>query len=170
MTAAMTAIYPGSFDPVTKGHLDVMRRSSELFGTLIVAVLRNTSKAPMFDIDERREMIAQAVSAEKLPAVTVTAFDGLLTDFAAEVGAQIIVRGLRAVSDVEYELQMSLMNRRLKPGLETVFLTASEDVSFISSRLVREIARLGGDVSGLVPASVLARLKERFGPGVEGKA
>ena len=94
----------------------------------------------------------------------------MLTDFAAEVGAQIIVRGLRAVSDVEYELQMSLMNRRLKPGLETVFLTASEDVSFISSRLVREIARLGGDVSGLVPASVLARLKERFGPGVEGKA
>ncbi|RMG43992.1 MAG: pantetheine-phosphate adenylyltransferase [Acidobacteria bacterium] len=161
----MKAVYPGSFDPVTMGHLDLIRRASDLFGSLVVAVLENTAKTPMFGAEERRAMIEEAVREAGLQRVEVASFDGLLSDFARQVGARVIVRGLRAVSDVEYELQMALMNRRLNPRLETLFLTAGEEVSFISSRLVREIVQLGGDVSGLVPRPVAERLARRFGPG-----
>jgi len=160
------AVYPGSFDPVTNGHIDLIQRSSALFDKLIVAILRNTEKTPLFTVPEREEMLEHAVRG--LKNVSVTSFAGLLVDYAEQIGASVIVRGIRAVSDYEYELQMALMNRRLDPGLETVFLTPGEDVSFISSRLVREIARLGGDVSRLVPGPALDRLARMFGPGVRG--
>jgi len=136
-------------------------------GSLVVAVLENTAKQPMFAVEERVAMIEASLAEAGLDRVEVAAFDGLLSEFARRVGARVIVRGLRAVSDVEYELQMALMNRRLAPGLETLFLTAGEEVSFISSRLVREIVQLGGDVAGLVPGAVAARLAERFGGGTE---
>ncbi|MBP7147163.1 MAG: pantetheine-phosphate adenylyltransferase [Acidobacteria bacterium] len=165
----LRAIYPGSFDPVTNGHLDLARRAAQVFGSLVVAVLRNTDKAPLFDAEERREMFAEALAEHGIADVRVVAFEGLLADFARAEGATIVVRGLRAISDFEFELQMALMNRRLQKGLESVFLTPGEDVSFISSRLVREIARLGGDVSGLVPTSALRRLERRFGPAVAGR-
>jgi pantetheine-phosphate adenylyltransferase len=160
--ASGRAIYPGSFDPLTLGHLDLIERAARTFDTVIVAVLNNTAKTAAFGIDERREMIAEAVREASIDNVVVDSFDGLLTDYARRQQARVIVRGLRAISDLEYELQMSLMNRRLDPELETVFLSASEDVSFISSRLVREIARLGGDVSGLVPPSIYRRIEQRF--------
>ncbi len=162
--AGAHAIYPGSFDPVTNGHLDIVRRAVDTFGGLTVAVLRNTNKAPLFDVEERRAMFIEALAEAGIPNVPVVAFDGLLVDFAREHEATIVVRGLRAISDFEYELQMALINRRLAPHLETAFLVPGEDVSFISSRLVREIARLGGDVSGLAPTASLKRLARRFGP------
>ena len=161
-TTRVAAIYPGSFDPVTIGHLDLVRRAASLFGPVTVAVLRNTSKAPLFDAEERREMFEETLAEGGIPDVSVVAFDGLLVDFARRVGARMIVRGLRAVSDFEYELQLAQMNRRLSPGLETVFLTPEESVASISSRLVREIARLGGDVSELVPPAALRRLHALF--------
>lgn len=162
------AIYPGSFDPVTLGHLDLAARAVRIYGELIVAVLRNTQKAPLFAAEERRAMLVEALAETGLPGVRVVAFDGLLADFARAERAGIVVRGLRAISDFEYELQMALMNRRLDPGLETVFLTPGEDVSFISSRLVREIARLGGNVSELVPRAALERLERLYGKSVRG--
>ena len=162
------AIYPGTFDPVTHGHLDLVRRAAGMCSELVVAVLRNTEKAPLFDADERRAMFAEALAGSGPAGVRVVAFEGLLADYARAERATFVVRGLRAISDFEYELQMALMNRRLDPGLETVFLTPGEDVSFISSRLVREIARLGGDVSRLVPGPALDRLERMFGPGVRG--
>ncbi len=170
MSECARAIYPGSFDPVTLGHLDLVRRAARIFdGGLVVAVLRNTTKSPLFSPEERREMFAAALADEGIGGVRVISFEGLLVDVARREGAKIILRGLRAVSDFEFELQMAMMNRRLAPGIETVFLTPGEDVSFISSRLVREIARLGGDVSGLVPRAALARLVERFGPAAAGE-
>jgi pantetheine-phosphate adenylyltransferase len=162
------ALYPGTFDPVTNGHLDLVRRAAGMCSELVVAVLRNTEKAPLFDADERRAMFEESLAALGPPGIRVVAFEGLLADYAQAERATFVVRGLRAISDFEYELQMALMNRRLDPGLETVFLTPGEDVSFISSRLVREIARLGGDVSRLVPAPALERLERLFGPGVRG--
>jgi len=169
MSDCARAIYPGSFDPVTLGHLDLVRRAVRIFdGGLVVAVLRNTTKTPLFSPGERREMFAEALREAGIDGVEVISFEGLLVDVARRLGARIILRGLRAVSDFEFELQMAMMNRRLAPGIETVFLTPGEDVSFISSRLVREIVRLGGDVSGLVPRAALVRLVERFGPGAEG--
>ncbi len=165
---AIRAIYPGTFDPVTNGHLDLVRRAAAMCSELVVAVLRNTGKEPLFDAEERRAMFAEALAESGPAGVRVVAFDGLLADYARAERATFVVRGLRAISDFEYELQMALMNRRLDPGLETVFLTPGEDVAFISSRLVREIARLGGDVSRLVPAPALDRLERRFGPGVRG--
>ena len=159
------AIYPGSFDPVTNGHLDIVRRAVETFGGVTVAVLRNTTKAPLFDVEERRAMFLEAVAECGIPSVRVLSFDGLLVDFARQEQAKIVVRGLRAISDYEFELQMALINRRLAPHLETVFLVPGEDVSFISSRLVREIARLGGDVSGIVPAAARTRLARLFPVG-----
>jgi len=161
--ARVRAIYPGSFDPVTLGHLDLVRRAAELVDELTVAVLRNTEKTPLFEAEDRRAMIAEALAENGLGGVAVEAFDGLLVDFARRKGARVIIRGLRAAGDFEYELQMAHMNRRLDPGIETVFLTPDESVQSVSSRLVREIAALGGDVSALVPPAVLRRLGARFG-------
>jgi len=156
----LTALYPGSFDPVTCGHLDLIERSSRLVERLIVAILRNDGKEPLFTVEERIEMMREATRS--FPNVEVDSFDGLLVDFAARRGAQVLVRGIRALSDYEYELQMALMNRRLRPEIETVFLLAGEAYSYISSRLVKEVIHLGGDIAGLVPPRVEARLKSRL--------
>ncbi len=157
MSQRPVSIYPGSFDPPTNGHLDLIERGAKLFAQLIVAILRNEEKASLFTVEERTEMLREAV--KHLPNVSVEAFDGLLVRFAAERGARVILRGIRAVSDYEYELQMALMNRKLQPGLETVFMLPGEAYSYVSSRLVKEIYRLSGDVSDLVPPIVVERLK-----------
>jgi len=154
------AIYPGSFDPVTFGHLDIIRRASQLFDSLIVAVAFNETKSPLFSTEERMMMIEEAI--EGVPGVTIKKLDGLLVDFAREENAFVVIRGLRAISDFEFEFQMALMNRRLEPRLETVFLTPKEDYTFVSSRIVKEVARLGGDVLPFVPVSVARRMKEKF--------
>ena len=154
------AIYPGSFDPITNGHLDLISRASRMVDLLVVAVLRNQSKHPLFSVEERREMISEATAG--FSHVEIASFEGLLVDYAASRGASMILRGIRAVSDYELEWQMALMNRRLRPEIETVFLTAGEEYSFISSNLVKEVASLGGSVTGTVPASVEARLKRKF--------
>ena len=155
-----TAIYPGSFDPITNGHLDLIERGSRLVDKLIVAILKNEEKRVLFSIDERTEMLREAVG--RFPNDDIASFYGLLVDFAAQSGAQVILRGIRAISDYEYELQMALMNRRLRPRIETVFLMSGEAYSFISSRLVKEVIGLGGNISGLVPPFVEQRLKERI--------
>jgi pantetheine-phosphate adenylyltransferase len=157
---SIVAIYPGSFDPVTNGHLDLIARGSRVVERLIVAVLRNESKQALFSVDERVEIVQEVV--RPFANVEVASFDGLLVDYAASRGANLILRGIRAVSDYEYELQMALMNRRLRPELETAFLMAGEAYSFLSSHLVKEVVSLGGDVSGLVPPAVEARLKAKF--------
>ena len=154
------AVYPGSFDPPTRGHEDLVRRSLALADRLIVAVAVNVVKQPLFTVDERLEMLRTAVGDDK--RVAFEAFDGLLADFAKRVGASIIVRGLRAVSDFEYEFQMALMNRQLHPSLETVFLVPAVDLTYLSSSLVREVARFGGDVSPLVHPVVASALARRF--------
>jgi pantetheine-phosphate adenylyltransferase len=157
--SSLVAIYPGSFDPITNGHLDIVTRGSRMVDKLIVAVLGNRSKQPLFSVEERIELIRCVV---KFPNVEVASFDGLLADFAAANGASMILRGIRAVSDYELEWQMALMNRRLQPGIETVFLTAGEEYSFISSKLVKEVASLGGSVAGIVPPVVAERLKTKY--------
>jgi pantetheine-phosphate adenylyltransferase len=154
------AIYPGSFDPITNGHLDVIERGARLFGRLIVSILRNESKAPLFSVEERMEMLAEVTAPWK--NIELDSFDGLLADYALRRGARVILRGIRAISDYEYELQMALMNRRLQPGVETVFLLAGEQFSFISSRLVKEVIGLGGNIAGLVPPVVERRLVDRL--------
>ncbi len=154
------AIYPGSFDPVTFGHLDLIQRAAQLFDSLIVAVALNESKNPLFSVDERIAMIRDAV--EPRPGLTVLPLDGLLVNFAREQDALVVIRGLRAISDFEFEFQMALMNRRLETRLETIFLTPKEDYTFLSSRIVKEVARLGGDVTPFVPTAVARRLKEKF--------
>ena len=156
----MVALYPGSFDPITNGHLDLIQRGSRLFDRLIVSILRNDAKQPLFSVEERMEMLREVVHV--YPNVEVDSFDGLLVDHAAEHGAMVLLRGIRAISDYEYELQMALMNRRLRPGIETVFMMANEAYSFISSRLVKEVFGLGGEITGLVPPSVEARLGRRM--------
>jgi pantetheine-phosphate adenylyltransferase len=153
------AIYPGSFDPVTNGHLDLIERGTKIFGRLVVAVLRNTEKAPLFTLAERVEMMVEATRG--FPNVEVDAFDGLLVDYARKLEAHILLRGIRAVSDYEFELQMAMMNRKLEPKLETVFMLPGEAYSYLSSRLVREIAKLGGPVNGLVPPGVEQRLRAK---------
>jgi pantetheine-phosphate adenylyltransferase len=154
------AIYPGSFDPPTRGHEDLIRRSLALADRVIVAVAVNPLKQPLFTVAERLAMLQAAIGDE--PRVNYQSFDGLLVEFARQVGATIVVRGLRAVSDFEYEFQMALMNRQLHPSLETVFLVPALELTYLSSSLVREVARYGGDVSALVPASVAAALTARF--------
>jgi pantetheine-phosphate adenylyltransferase len=154
------ALYPGSFDPLTNGHLDILSRARRLADRVIVAILENDAKTPLFSVAERIEMIREIAAGD--PAIEVRSFQGLLVDFARESGASLIVRGLRAISDYEYELQMALMNRRLAPAIETVFLMAKEEYSYVSSRLVKEVARLSGDVTGLVPEKVRRRLVARF--------
>jgi len=153
----LVAIYPGSFDPVTNGHLDLIRRGAKLADRLIVAVLNNTSKQPLFSVEERTGMLREATAG--LDGVEVDSFDGLLVDFAERRGARAIVRGLRGISDYETERDMALLNGRLRPGLETIFLLAGEEWRFLSSRMVKEVVKLGGDVSGLVPGVVWRRLK-----------
>ena len=160
--SSLVAIYPGSFDPITNGHLDLVARGSRMVGRLIVAVLRNHSKQPLFSVEERLEMLAEVV--KPYPNVEVGAFDGLLVDYAASRGATMIMRGIRAVSDYELDWQMALMNRRLRPEIETVFLVAGEEYSFISSNLVKEVAALGGNVSGIVPPLVEQRLRKKIPP------
>jgi pantetheine-phosphate adenylyltransferase len=156
----IVAVYPGSFDPITNGHLDLIERASHLFERLIVAILRNEAKKPLFSVEERVEMAREVLRSYR--NVEVESFGGLLVEFAASRGARVILRGIRAISDYEYELQMALMNRRLAPHIETVFLMAAEDYSFLSARLVKEVVALGGDVSGLVPALVQERLRKRL--------
>jgi len=157
---SIVAIYPGSFDPITNGHLDLIARGSRVVERLIVAVLRNESKQALFSVEERLEMVREV--SKPFANVDVESFDGLLVDYAASRGAKLILRGIRAISDYEYELQMAQMNRRLRPELETAFLMAGEGYSYLSSHLVKEVASLGGDVSGLVPPAVEARLKARL--------
>ena len=154
------AVYPGSFDPPTKGHEDLVRRSLALADRLIVAVAVNVGKQPLFSIDERLEMLRTAVGSDS--RISFQSFDGLLAEFAKKVGASIIVRGLRAVSDFEYEFQMALMNRQLHPSLETVFLVPAVDLTYLSSSLVREVARFGGDVRPMVHPVVATALARRF--------
>lgn len=158
--AHITAIYPGSFDPITSGHRDVITRASKLVDRLIVAVLKNELKQALFTVEERVEMLAEV--ARELPNVETDSFGGLLVDYASANGASVIIRGIRAISDYEGELQMALLNRRLRPEIETIFLMAGEQYSFISSHRVKEIFRLGGNIGGLVPSLVEKRLKERF--------
>ena len=154
------AVYPGSFDPPTKGHEDLVRRSLALADRLIVAVALNVGKQPLFTVEERLEMLRTAVGDDS--RVSFQSFDGLLAEFAKKVGATIIVRGLRAVSDFEYEFQMALMNRQLHPSLETVFLVPAVDLTYLSSSLVREVAKFGGDVKPMVHPVVAAALARRF--------
>lgn len=156
----LVAIYPGSFDPPTNGHLDMIARGSRLADHLIVAILRNTQKQPLFSIDERFEMI-RAITSNR-PNVEVDSFEGLLVEYAAQRDANAILRGIRAISDYETELQMALLNRRMRPETETIFLMAAEEYSFISSRMIKEIVTLGGDVSQFVPDVVATRLRAKF--------
>ncbi len=152
-------VYPGSFDPITKGHEDLIRRSLAFVDRVVVAVAVNVAKQPLFSLEERVGLIRQCVADQR---VEVQSFDGLLVDFAKQVGAAVIVRGLRAVSDFEYEFQMALMNRNLGPEIETVFLVPAFDLTYLSSSLVREVARFGGDVSALVHPAVQQALKRKF--------
>jgi pantetheine-phosphate adenylyltransferase len=154
-----TAIYAGSFDPITRGHEDLIVRSLEFVDRLVVAVTTNVSKQPLFSIDERVALISESLAGD--PRIEVRRFDGLLVDFAAGIGAQLLIRGLRALSDFEYEYQMALMNRHLSPKLETVFMIPSLETTYVSASLVREIARYGGDVSSLVHPSVAAALRAK---------
>jgi pantetheine-phosphate adenylyltransferase len=158
----VTAIYPGSFDPPTNGHLDLIERGSHIFEELVVAILRNADKTPLFSVGERRAMLEDLTASFR--NVRVDTFDGLTVDYAAKVKAGAVLRGIRALSDYEYELQMALMNRKLRPDLETVFMMPAEQYSYLSSRLVREVARLGGDISGLVPEIVEQRLRAKLDP------
>jgi pantetheine-phosphate adenylyltransferase len=154
-------IYPGSFDPLTFGHIDIIERSLRLFDNVVVAIITNPSKQPLFTVEERREMLEEIVK-KRFPKVEVDVFHGLLVDYAKRKRAQAIVRGIRAVADYEYEFQMALMNRRLAPQIETVFMMPAEHYSYLSSRLVKEIAELGGSVRGLVPDIVEKRLRKRL--------
>src|SRR5258705_4785246 len=156
------AIYPGSFDPITMGHLDIIERSARLFDEVIVALLLNMETQPMFTTEERVDMIREVIPWSN---VRVGTFEGLLVHFAVQQQAQFVVRGIRAISDYEYELQMALMNRRLEPNVETVFLMAGEAYSYISSRLIKEVFKLGGSIKGLVPELVEGRMRDKMATG-----
>ncbi|MEP6670907.1 MAG: pantetheine-phosphate adenylyltransferase [Chthoniobacter sp.] len=153
-------IYPGSFDPITNGHLDVINRAATLFDEVVVSVAFNEQKQGLFSVDERMALLREV--SPKLPNIRIAQFEGLLMDFARRQEATAVVRGLRAVSDFEFEFQMALMNRKLEPQIETIFLMPAEKYTYLSSRIVKEIARLGGDVSAFVPVSVAAALREKF--------
>jgi pantetheine-phosphate adenylyltransferase len=159
------AIYPGSFDPPTNGHLDLIERGSKIFDELVVAILRNPDKNPLFSLGERRAMLEILTAGFR--NVRVDVFDGLTVDYAARVKASAVLRGIRALSDYEYELQMAMMNRKLQPDLETVFMMPAEQYSYLSSRLVREVAKLGGTIQDLVPEMVERRLREKLDPAVK---
>jgi pantetheine-phosphate adenylyltransferase len=154
------AVYPGSFDPLTNGHLDIIRRATRLFDRVLVAVLENEGKSPLFSVPERMELITRCTDG--IEGAEVHSFSGLLVDFMRRVDASVVVRGIRAVSDYEYELQMALMNRELYEGAETIFMIPAVEYTFVSSRLVKEVFRLGGDVAHLVPEPVLDALKQRL--------
>ena len=157
---SVTALYPGTFDPPTNGHVDLITRGSKLFGHLTVAILNNPGKNPLFTVEERVEMLTEVTSS--LPNVSIATFDGLMVEFARKQGAKAVLRGIRAISDYEYEFQMALMNRRLAPEIETVFLQPAGRYSFVSSRMLKEVFGFGGDVTGLVPPNVLKRLRGRM--------
>ena len=161
------AIDPGSFDPVTNGHLDIIERGCKLFDEIIISILVNPEKKPFFTVEERREMLAEVLTSIRQGdcEVKIDSFEGLLVNYAVAQQADVIVRGIRAISDYEYELQMALMNRRLEPGIETVFMMPAETYSYVSSRLVKEVFQLGGAVEGLVPLAVEKRMKEKMKRG-----
>jgi pantetheine-phosphate adenylyltransferase len=156
------AVFPGSFDPITNGHLDIIARGLSVFRGVVIAILVNPDKRPLFTVEERVDIIRRTYRGE--PRVRVDTFSGLLVDYAEKVGASVIVRGLRAISDFEYEFQMALMNRRLNSRIETVFMMPAESYSYLSSRLVKEVFQLGGSVRDLVPPVVERRLREKYGP------
>ena len=158
---SVSALYPGTFDPPTNGHLDLVERGARLFDHLIVAILSNPGKDPLFTVEERVEMLKESTAA--LKNVSVATFDGLMVEFARKQGVSAVLRGIRAISDYEYEFQMALMNRRIAPEIETVFLQPAGRYSFVSSRMLKEVFSFGGDVSGLVPPNVLKRLRGRMG-------
>lgn len=162
------ALYPGTFDPPTNGHVDLIQRGAKLFAQLTVGILVNPVKNPLFTVSERVEMLQEATGA--LKNVTVATFNGLMVDFAREQGVSAVLRGIRAISDYEHEFQMALMNRRLAPEIETVFLQPAGRYSFVSSRMVKEVFSFGGDVTGLVPPNVLKRLRERIQNGAQNGA
>ena len=155
-----TAIYPGSFDPCTNGHLDIIERSSKIFEKVIVAVLINSSKTPTFTVEERIDLLKTAT--EHIPNVEVVSFNGLLAQFAQDRGASVIIKGLRAMSDFEYEFQMALANKKLNPDVETVFLTTAAENMYLSSSIVREVARYGGDISDMVPKVITEKIYKKF--------
>jgi pantetheine-phosphate adenylyltransferase len=161
------AIYPGSFDPVTNGHLDIIERGCKLFDEIIIGILVNPDKQPLFTVEERQEMLTEVVNGINKGNCTlhVDSFSGLLVNYAVAQQADVIVRGIRAISDYEYELQMALMNRRLEPGIETVFMMPAEIYSYVSSRLVKEVFHLGGVITGLVPPLIEKRMKQKLNQG-----
>ncbi len=163
---SVKALYPGTFDPPTNGHVDLIQRGAKLFSHLTVAILVNPVKNPLFTVEERAEMLREATSA--IENVSVATFEGLMVDFARKQGATAVLRGIRAISDYEHEFQMALMNRRLAPEIETVFLQPAGRYSFVSSRMVKEVFSFGGDVTGLVPPNVLKRLRARINGGHNG--
>ena len=156
------AIYPGSFDPPTNGHLDLIQRGAKIFEELVVAILRNSEKTPMFSVSERLQMLKELTA--DLHNVRIDTFDGLMVEYAKSMDAMCVLRGIRAISDYEYELQMALMNRKIEPTLETVFMMPADKYSYVSSRLVREVAQVGGPVKGLVPEVVEQKLREKLDP------
>jgi len=162
-----TVIYPGSFDPLTNGHLDLIQRAAKLFDQVIVAVAKNDGKSPLFSLTQRLELVAHAI--EHLPNVSADSFDGLLVDYVEQRDGQAVVRGLRAVSDFEFEFQLALMNRKLNERIETIFMMPKDPHSFLSSRIGKEIARLGGDVRAFVPEQVEGALKKKFASTPKGK-
>lgn len=163
----LRAIYPGTFDPVTNGHLDIIERGCKLFDEIIISILINPDKQPFFTVEERYEMLTEVLRDIDQGAckVRVDSFRGLLVNYAVAQQANVIVRGIRAISDYEYELQMALMNRRLEPGIETVFMMPAETYSYVSSRLVKEVFQLGGTIDGLVPSVIEKRMKEKMNQG-----
>ena len=158
----VSGVYPGSFDPPTNGHLDLIQRGAKIFEELVVAILRNSEKVPMFSVAERREMLRELTA--DLSNVRIDTFDGLMVEYAKSIDAMCVLRGIRAISDYEYELQMAFMNRNLEPTLETVFMMPAVKYSYVSSRLVREVAQAGGPVKGLVPEIVEQKLREKLDP------